>query len=413
MPDTPDWVEPSVPAHDENSHNSTNPTAPEPAQSWHERQHASGQPGGQPPQQPWPGQQPWPTQQTWPGQQQWAPPPGAPPPWGWAPPPPEFKPGIVPLRPLSVGELLDGGFATIRKHPRVAFGFAALFAALLELARVLTGAAMRDVRGGLGAMYTTTTKDSESLPIYHFHDAAVASTIVEYVLSGVFAVLLSGIVTVVVGKAILGQPIAGAEVSATVRRRVWRLIGVGLIAGLGPFCPLLIVGFLAAAAAVAGDAALAITLITGIPLAIAAAVWLWAKLALAVPAFMLEKLNVGAAVGRSWRLVQGAFWRTWGLRALVTLIVGVASSVVSLVFVLLASLVGGGLSMFSGNSNQPLPALVIMAVGAAIVWALTQPLLAAALTLIYVDRRMRAEGLDIALTRAAQANPAGAPAGSF
>ena len=32
-----------------------------------------------------------------------------------------------------------------------------------------------------------------------------------------------------------------------------------------------------------------------------------------------------------------------------------------------------------------------------------QPLVAASLTLIYVDRRMRAEGLDIQLTRAAQA----------
>jgi hypothetical protein len=39
----------------------------------------------------------------------------------------------------------------------------------------------------------------------------------------------------------------------------------------------------------------------------------------------------------------------------------------------------------------------------AIVWTLTQPLIAASLTLIYMDRRMRAEGLDIQLTRAAQA----------
>lgn len=98
---------------------------------------------------------------------------------------------------------------------------------------------------------------------------------------------------------------------------------------------------------------------------------------------------------------------------MVTLIVGVASSVVSLVFVLLAGLVGGGFSMFAGGDSQPLPALVVMAAGSAIVWALTQPLLAAALTLIYVDRRMRAEGLDIALTRAAQATRPSAAAGSF
>jgi hypothetical protein len=315
---------------------------------------------------------------------------------------------------LSVGELLDGGFATVRRHPRVAFGFAAVFAALLELARVLTGAAMRDVRGGLGAMYTTTRgTDTDPFPTYHFHDAAVASTIVEYVLSGVFAVLLAGVVTVVVGKAILGEPIAGAEVGTTVRRRGWRLLGVGLLAGLGPFAPMLVVGLLAVLAAFAGNAALAATLIIGIPLSIATAVWLWGKLALAVPAFMLERLGVTAAIGRSWRLVRGAFWRTWGLRALVTLIVGVASSVVSLVFVLVAGLVGGGFSFFSGSTDEPIAALIVMAVGSAIVWAITQPLLAATLTLIYVDRRIRAEGLDIALTRAAQAGRAGMPTGSY
>jgi hypothetical protein len=390
MADTSGWTQPSVPAPGDNSHNS----------------HGSQPPQGQQPQ--W-GQPPQYGQQT-----QWTPPPRTAAPWGWASPPPEFKPGIVPLRPLSVGELLDGGFATVRRHPRVAFGFAAVFAALLELARVLTGAAMRDVRGGLGAMYTTTrSTDTDPLPTYHFHDAAVASTIVEYVLSGVFAVLLAGVVTVVVSKAILGEPIAGAEVGTTVRRRGWRLLGVGLIAGLGPFAPMLVVGLLGVLAAFAGNAALAATLIIGIPVSIATAVWLWGKLALAVPAFMLERLGVTAAIGRSWRLVRGAFWRTWGLRALVTLIVGVASSVVSLVFVLIAGLVGGGFSFFSGSTDEPIAALIVMAVGSAIVWAITQPLLAATLTLIYVDRRIRAEGLDIALTRAAQAGRAGMPTGSY
>jgi hypothetical protein len=45
---------------------------------------------------------------------------------------------------------------------------------------------------------------------------------------------------------------------------------------------------------------------------------------------------------------------------------------------------------------------------------LTQPLIAASLTLIYIDRRMRAEGLDVQLTQAARATsaaPAPAPGG--
>src|SRR5436189_5109997 len=32
------------------------------------------------------------------------------PPGGWAPPPQAPKPGVIPLRPLAVGEILDGAF---------------------------------------------------------------------------------------------------------------------------------------------------------------------------------------------------------------------------------------------------------------------------------------------------------------
>ena len=38
--------------------------------------------------------------------------------WGWAP-----KPGIIPLRPLSISDLLSGSFAALRMNPKVLFGF--------------------------------------------------------------------------------------------------------------------------------------------------------------------------------------------------------------------------------------------------------------------------------------------------
>jgi hypothetical protein len=48
-------------------------------------------------------------------------------------------------------------------------------------------------------------------------------------------------------------------------------------------------------------------------------------------------------------------------------------------------------------------ALVFVAIVGVLVWMVTQPITAAALTLIYIDRRMRAEGLDMQLTQAARA----------
>ncbi|MGH8889789.1 MAG: hypothetical protein ACRDV3_08515, partial [Acidothermaceae bacterium] len=113
-------------------------------------------------------------------------------------------------------------------------------------------------------------------------------------------------------------------------------------------------------------------------------------------------LGARAAVSRSWRLVRGAFWRVWGLRALVSLIVGVAGGVINLLFLAISGALGS-FSAITNDRQQPLSTLLVIAVGGAVVWALTQPLLASALTLIYVDRRMRAEGLDIQLARAAQA----------
>jgi membrane-anchored glycerophosphoryl diester phosphodiesterase (GDPDase) len=124
---------------------------------------------------------------------------------------------------------------------------------------------------------------------------------------------------------------------------------------------------------------------------------LWGRLALAVPIFILERRGPAASIARSWRLVRGAFWRTWGLRALVWLIVVVAGSILSapLIAVLLPSALKG---------HAPSTAvLVLLVIFSAIAWAVTQPLIAASLTLIYVDRRMRAEGLDLQLTQAARA----------
>ena len=36
------------------------------------------------------------------------------------------KPGVIPLRPLGLGEILDGSFATIRRNPKATLGIAAI-----------------------------------------------------------------------------------------------------------------------------------------------------------------------------------------------------------------------------------------------------------------------------------------------
>src|SRR5262249_42454025 len=53
----------------------------------------------------------------------------------WPSQPQAPKPGVIPLRPLGVGELLDGAFTSIRRNPRATLGIAAL---LLTASAVIT-----------------------------------------------------------------------------------------------------------------------------------------------------------------------------------------------------------------------------------------------------------------------------------
>jgi hypothetical protein len=286
---------------------------------------------------------------------------------------------------LSVGEILDGGFATIRRNPKIVFGFAFVLAVLVQLVRLLLGWALSDVGGTISSSLPRSS-DGTRLVIT---SGGVAAFVLSFVIGQIFTALLAGVVTHVVGKAVLGQRADGRETLAAVGRRWWPLLVVSVLAGVLPYVPVLflIVGPL------------------GIIPMIGVAVYLWGKLALAVPAFVLERIGAGRAIGRSWRLVRGAFWRTWGLRALATLIVGIAAAVLEVPF---------GLSSFSAFNNGHTPstgALALATIGSGIVWMLTQPLFAAVLTLIYVDRRMRAEGLDIQLTQAARSGGAAATGG--
>jgi hypothetical protein len=134
--------------------------------------------------------------------------------------------------------------------------------------------------------------------------------------------------------------------------------------------------------------------------------YFWGKLALAIPVFVLENKGAGASIARSWRLVHGAFWRVFSLRALVAIIVGVAAVAISAPF---------AATSFGAAARGDAPTtsgLILTGIGGTIAWMVTQPLLAASLTLIYVDRRMRAEGLDLQLTQAALAAHAGSGPGT-
>src|SRR4051812_28812359 len=71
-----------------------------------------------PPSYPPPHQPAGPQASGWQQQPGWGPGPGGPSAFPPAPPPPP-KPGIIALRPLGVGEILDGAISALRTYPRI------------------------------------------------------------------------------------------------------------------------------------------------------------------------------------------------------------------------------------------------------------------------------------------------------
>src|ERR1041384_8253368 len=78
----------------------------------------------------------WSSPDQQPNQPQQQPPPGY-----YAPPPPMPQPSIkprgIPLRPLAVGEIVDGAISTMRRYPKLIIGAAAVVAAITQIIGLL------------------------------------------------------------------------------------------------------------------------------------------------------------------------------------------------------------------------------------------------------------------------------------
>lgn len=322
---------------------------------------------------------------------------GAPPaygsaPAGWGGPPRQApRPGVVPLRPLGLGELLDGAVSVVRGYPRQTLG-PSLVVALISTVLGVTLLALLP-EGVFSSDASAEVTDAQL-------GGAAVGALGTAVLGALVGIVLAGIITAVVGKAVLGQPLTTGDAWRAVRPLLARLIGLALLVGLVVVGVVVAAALLAALAfAVAGDAGL----VVGVPVVLAslgAAVYLYVRLALAAPVLVLEKTGIVEALRRSGVLVRSSFWRVLGVLLLTAIIAAVVSNVLQLPFLAL----GGGAGFLTGSGDEVgLGTLVLTQVGAGVGQTLTAPFTSGVLALLYIDRRMRAEGLDVALAAAAAA----------
>jgi len=160
-----------------------------------------------------------------------------------------------------------------------------------------------------------------------------------------------------------------------------------------------------------GDSAVVATgvalLLLGLLALVLLLVYVSTKWALATPAIVLERLGVVGGLRRSWRLVaepiRSAFWRLFGIRLLTSIIVGVAASVIAfpisfVVGFVLAAIAGDGGTAGDLFATQALAS----GIAGLVTGALTTPFTAGVDALLYVDTRIRREGLDVQLVQTAQ-----------
>jgi hypothetical protein len=304
------------------------------------------------------------------------------------------QPGGIPLRPLVVGDILNGAVTAIRRNPAATVGLAAIVMAIAGLVTttltlLAAGNVHTSVRtfGSGSATFTTRTSTAGGL---------TWATFASLVLSLIAEVLLTGMLTAVIGRGVLGERVSIGDAWRLARPRLGAIIGVVLLAWLILLVPLvvyLIILFLLIGLHLTG-LAVAFGIIAGLALAVAE-VLLYVRFLLATPAVVLERRSPAAALRRSWHLSARSFWRLLGIFLLTLILVGIAGFVLQIPFRVGMILLGDGLGTTSPAS------IIVAGVGGIVAAAITRPVAAGVVVLLYIDTRMRKEGLDLALRSAA------------
>ncbi|MDX3096088.1 hypothetical protein PV703_31925 [Streptomyces sp. ME01-24h] len=394
MNDSPGWASPGSSSSGEPGR-TDGPGTPQDAapQNWSQQQPPAGQwktAGG------W-GAPPPPTGPVW----------GSPSPAGWQQPhwkvPPSPKPGVIPLRPLGIGEILDGAVSTMRAHWRTVLIVSFAVSLLTQGAMLLLQGFMLD------DSRTINSLDSRAEPSLSDVMNAVGSTLaaggLTLVVTLLGVVIATAMLTMVISRAVLGREVTLADAWSDARRQLPRLFGLTLLLaliGAAIFTVGIVPGIIVAAGG-STTAGVGLAFLGGL-VALGVIVWLMIRFSLSSPALMLEKQGILKSMARSVKLVRGSWWRILGIQLLTLILVSIVSSIVQIPFTLVGMLAGDdGLAAFVSGDQTGLgwTSLIVVGIGAVIGSTITFPLQAGVTALLYMDQRIRREALDIELARAA------------
>jgi hypothetical protein len=310
-------------------------------------------------------------------------------------PPPALKPGIIPLRPLSMSDIFNASVSYIRTNPKATLGMTTIVVVVAQVVTLLLQIGPLAATGVLSPASSDVFGQSDASQI---SDSAIIGLLLSSAAGTITTVLagivLSGLLTVVVGRAVFGATISIGDAWQRVRGRLLPLLGVTALEAVGAIVLIaVIVGVVAVVSQIAGGAAaFVVGALFGLAL-VALLVYLYTMLSFAPTLIVLERIGVMPAITRSFALVKNDFWRVFGIRLLTVVVAGVVSGAVTVPF----SLVGQIMLIVGQETSTIVIAVVLISVGGAIGQIITAPFNAGVVVLLYADRRIRAEAFDLVL----------------
>ena len=256
------------------------------------------------------------------------------------------------LRPLSLGEVLDGAFTIYRRQ------FVSLFltALLPQLPMIVLMALYYLFLGSVTSPAGPDLSATMGITVM-----LVALVLLPVAIIGSFPAI--GGVTFQVARAYTGKPVSTGEAIRRGFQRSLPMTGAYLVVGIMSMFGLLafIIGFFV----------------------------VWVSAFAVAPAVVLERRGPIEAISRSWEMVKGAWGEVFLVIFIASMIATLPGSAVGMFAVF------GGLVISGGDPDTLMAAQAVGQVLSQLTRTLTIPFSLGATVLLYYDRRVRTEALDV------------------
>lgn len=304
-----------------------------------------------------------------------------------------YKPGIVALRPLTLGDVLGAAFRLLRFNLVGTVGLTLIVAGVGAAASVPLALLVNRLvpSSGLDSLAPTAMLQLLSVSI---------PTII-----GAF--LLTPMLSFSTQQAVIGNKATITELWSLSRPRLLPYFGTAVLVGLALSAPTLVVTALAVLALYQGSFAVAALLGLALLVTSLATLALGAKLLPASPLSVLENNRPVAAIKRSWALTRGSFWRILGIYLLATIISSTITQTLASALSLPLMIIGLGTFSSDPNSSFTLAPLLLTAAAQGGATLFQAPFLTAIVTLLTLDLKMRHEGYDLDLMEQANQHVTG------